>query len=291
MTAIRTWLFAPGDRPSIMAKALASHADAVILDLEDAVAKSAKPAARDTVAAALRASSRPGRYVRINDLATDFAHDDVMALAESLPTGLVLPKAESAEDVRLLQWLLGQVERRVGYAGPPLEIVPLLETAAGLSSVSEIAAASSRVRRLAFGAGDFTLDLSLTWSREEQELLPYRSAIVLASRVAGLEAPVDAVWVRVDDADGMAASAARSRDHGFQGKLCIHPSQVDAVRTAFRPSPEAVARARRIVAAFAAAEGAGHAAIRVDGALVDYPIYEAARRTLADAGPGDGPPE
>ena len=131
--------------------------------------------------------------------------------------------------------------------------------------------------------GDFTLDLGLDWSRDEGELMSYRLAIVLASKAAGIHAPIDAAWVQVGDAEGMRSSARRSVDHGFQGKLCIHPSQVEIVHDAYRPDAAAIARASAIVAAFEDAEAAGSAAIAGAGKLVDYPIYESARRLLLDA--------
>jgi citrate lyase subunit beta/citryl-CoA lyase len=159
-----------------------------------------------------------------------------------------------------------------------------VETGKGLAAVHEIARAGTRVKRLSFGAGDFTLDMNLVWSREETELLAYRGAVVLASRAAGLEAPIDTVWVRLQDAEGFAASAAHVRALGFQGKLCIHPDQVAVANAAFSPSSGQVAWARRVVDAFKAAEDSGSASIQLDGQFIDYPIVYQAQRVLdADA--------
>ncbi|MCC6829582.1 MAG: CoA ester lyase [Novosphingobium sp.] len=279
---IRSWLFAPGNHMHHAAKAMASVAHAVILDLEDAVAIAEKGAARADVRAAL-AQHRANRYVRINALSTPFAFDDVAAIMPGKPDGIMLPKTESADHVRILDWLLAQHERMLGLPEGTTQILPLLETARGVSHVDAIAVASRRVSQLAFGAGDFTLDLGLDWSRDEGELMSYRLAIVLASKAAGIHAPIDAAWVQVGDAEGMRSSARRSVDHGFQGKLCIHPSQVEIVHDAYRPDAAAIARASAIVAAFEDAEAAGSAAIAVAGKLVDYPIYESARRLLLDA--------
>lgn len=134
---------------------------------------------------------------------------------------------------------------------------------------------------MAFGAGDFTLDLDITWSRDEIELLPYRSGFVAASRAAGLEAPIDTVWVDLQDKDGYQQSAARVRALGFQGKLCIHPEQVPVANTIFGPTAEAVAQAKRVIAAFAEAEAQGLASIQLDGRFIDYPIVHRARRIVA----------
>ena len=279
---VRSWLFAPANHARRVEKALASSAHAVILDLEDAVALAEKAEARASATAAL-AVSRPNRYVRINAMSTPFALADVAAIVPGRPDGLMLAKPEGAKDVAVLDWLLTQHEREHGLPLGSTRILPLIETAEGLTAAAAIASASPRVEQLAFGAGDFTLDLGLNWSRDEHELLPFRLALALASRAARLEAPVDLAWVRVSDAEGMAASAARARDHGFAGKLCIHPDQVAAVNAAYQPSADEVARAREVVAAFEVAEAAGSAAIQVGGKLIDYPIVAAARRTLADA--------
>jgi citrate lyase subunit beta/citryl-CoA lyase len=275
-------LFVPGNHGRHAAKALAGNAHAVILDLEDAVALAEKAAARADVCSAL-ATSRDHRYVRINGLSTPFAFEDIAEVMPGRPDGIMLPKTESADDVRILDWLLSQHERLLGLPEGVTKIVPLLETARGVSRVDAIACASSRVHQLAFGAGDFTLDLGVEWSHDEHELMVYRQAIVLASKLAEILPPVDAVWVQVGDQEGMRASARRSLDHGFHGKLCIHPSQVDIVHAAYRPDADVVARAREVVAAFEDAEASGSAAIAVAGKLVDYPIYEVARRTVADA--------
>jgi len=180
--------------------------------------------------------------------------------------------------------MLAAIERRLSLAERTIEVMPILETAMGFARLPELAARAAalggRVRRLAFGAGDYTLDLGLAWGRNERALDAPRAAIVLHSRAAGLEPPLDTVWIELDDAEGYAASCARSAALGFQGRLCIHPDQVDVANRAFTPSEAELARARRIVAAFAQAQAQGLAAIRVDGRFVDYPIVARAQRAL-----------
>ena len=281
MSVFRSLLFAPGNHPRRVEKAFTLGADAVILDLEDACAASEKVATRPVVVDALRRPRPCLGYVRINALSTEFAYGDLAAVVQPGVDGLIVPKVESAGDLRIVDWLVAQLERERGLPPGRIDVIPILETGAGLAAVHDIARAGTRTRRLAFGAGDFTLDMGLAWTRDETELLPYRSAIVLASRAAGLEPPLDTVWVDLKDADGFRASAERVRGLGFQGKLCIHPDQVPVANAAFTPSEREVARARRIVAAFAEAEAAGSSSFQLDGQFVDYPILYQARRVLA----------
>jgi citrate lyase subunit beta/citryl-CoA lyase len=195
--------------------------------------------------------------------------------------GLLLPKAESAADVRTVDWLTGELERERGMAHGSVDLIPIIETGKGLAAIGDICASGARLQRVVFGAADFTLDMNLQWTRGEAELAHARAAIVLASRVAGLEAPIDTVWARLQDAEGLRASAQTSLDMGFQGRMCIHPDQIGIVHDVFTPSTDEHARALKIVAAFEEAERAGLASIRVDGQFVDYPIVAKARRTVA----------
>lgn len=277
----RSWLFAPGNRPAVMQKALAGSADAVILDLEDAVPIAEKEAARQLVVEALRNLPKPRArvYVRVNALETPFALADLAAVAGQPIAGIVLPKADGPSGIATASWALSQLDQG-GEAGK--RIVPLIETPSGLAHARAIAAADARVECLAFGAGDFTLEMGLQWSRDEIELLPARLEIVLASQLAGIAPPLDAVWVEIADSEGMAASAGRARAHGFQGKMCIHPRQIDQVRDAFLPTEAEFDSASRILAGFTVAGGSAGAAVMIDGKMVDYPIVEAARRIVED---------
>ena len=280
---LRTFLFAPGDHARRVEKSLTLGADAVILDLEDAVAAAEKPKARGAVVAALARPRSCKGYVRVNSLQTPWCHGDLMAVVAAGVDGIVLPKVEQESDLRTIDWLLGELERERGLPPGGIDLMPIVETALGFSNLRQIARAGTRMRRIAFGAGDFTLDTGIAWSAEEHELLPHRSALIVESRAAGLEAPVDTVWIRLDDPEGFARSAQRSKDLGFQGRLCIHPDQVRPVNEIFTPSDAEVAQARRVVAAFAEAEARGLAAIQVDGKFVDYPLVYLAEGVLARA--------
>nr|WP_314623291.1 CoA ester lyase [uncultured Noviherbaspirillum sp.] len=248
----RSYLFVPGDRPERYAKALAAGADAVIVDLEDAVA----PAAKDAARAALRAWLGPQQavLVRVNSADTPWFAED-MALA-GLPgvAGIVLPKAERPDDIaRLMQ------------AGAR-SVLPLIESALGFHHALELARQPG-VERLLFGSIDFSVDLGMT---EDDETLRYfRSQLVLVSRLAGILPPVDGVTTTLDDIDRITGDTRRARRHGFGGKLCIHPRQVAPVNEAFAPSAEEAAWAVRVLQAVENTDGA---AVALDGKMVDRPV-------------------
>ena len=277
---LRTFLFAPANHARRVEKAFTLGADAVILDLEDAVAVAEKPAARAKAIEALQSPRRCLGYVRVNAMETPFCYGDLLAVVQAGLDGIILPKVETAEGLLTADWLVSQLERERGLAAGSVDIVPILETARAVTNVDAIMKAGSRIRRVAFGAGDYSLDLGVTWSRDERECQHARDVIVTASRGHGLEAPLDSAYARLDDAEGLLASARGAAAVGYQGKMCIHPDQVEPVNAMFTPAAEEVAFARRVVAAFAEAEAQGSSAFRIDGKFIDYPILFRARRVL-----------
>lgn len=277
---LRSFLFAPGNHARRVEKALSLDADAVILDLEDAVATAEKPATRQAIAAALGRPRRGWLYVRVNAVDTEFCYGDLVAVVRHGLDGIILPKVESAAGLATVDWLLAQLERERGLPHGAIDLIPIIETAKGLANLDAVLGARTRVRRVAFGAGDFTLDVNMSWSRGETELAPARAAIVTASRAAGLEAPLDTVWVDLADREGLEASAQTALGLGFQGKMCIHPDQIPPVNRIFSPSEAEIAFAERVAAAFAKAEAEGSAAIQLDGKFIDYPIVYRAQRVL-----------
>ena len=286
MRANRTFLFAPGNHSRRVEKVFTVGADAAILDLEDAVAVAEKEAARPAIAAALGHPRihRCRAYVRVNALDTPFAFGDIEAVVVPGLDGIVLPKAESAGDIRAADWMIRALERRQGMAEGAVDLMPIIETAKGLAAARDICAAgaaSGRVARVSFGAGDYTADLGMEWTLAEHELDPARAEIVLASRLADLEPPVDSVFARLGEPEAFHASCLRVREIGYQGKLLIHPDQVAPANAVFSPSAEEIARAREIVGAFREAEARGEASIQIGGQFVDYPIVARADRTLA----------
>lgn len=269
----RTFLFVPADRPERHARALASGAGAVIVDLEDAVAPEHKAAAREQLAgshAALSAGERRRLLVRVNPCGTAW-HDDDRALVAQLSrqglAGVVLPKAERAEELAAL----------AAAVGPQGVLVPLIESAAGLAALDALANAP-QVLRLAFGHLDFQADLGLACEADEAELVPVRLALVLASRRAGLAAPIDGVSPDWRDLERLQLDAARARRGGFGAKLCIHPEQVRPVHAALGPSAEQLAWAQRVNGAM---QAAGGGVISLDGRMVDAPVLRLAQRLLA----------
>jgi citrate lyase subunit beta / citryl-CoA lyase len=277
---MRSLLFAPGNHARRVEKALSLAADGVILDLEDAVAVSEKAATRSVVVGAFDQPRSGKLYVRVNALGTEWCYGDITAVVRVGLDGIVLPKVEHAHELRTADWLIGALERERGLPAGKIDLIPIIETALGISNLKEICQSGTRTKRLAFGAGDFTLDMGMVWTRSEAELLPYRSACVLESRAAGLEAPLDTVWADLRDLEGFIASARHAAALGFQGKMCIHPDQIAEANGAFSPDEAAVTKARRIVEAFDRAEAEGMASIQLDGQFIDYPIVQRARRVL-----------
>ena len=280
MPAYRSFLFAPGNHARKVAKVFDCGADHVILDLEDAVAKAEKVATRALVVEALQRPRRGGAYVRVNAFNTEFCYGDAVAVVGPGLDGIILPMVESREQIVAFDWLVAALERERGLPPGGVDIIPIIETAKGIAHARAIAAAGTRVRRMAFGAGDYTLDMNMEWTLAESELEHARAEMTVASRAAGLEAPIDTVWVHIKDLKGLANSAKRARQLGFQGKMCIYPPQVAPVNGAFTPTEQEIAFARRVVAAFEKAEREGSSSIQLDGYFIDYPIVYKAQRTL-----------
>ena len=284
----RSFLFAPGNVARRVEKALALEADVVIVDLEDSVALAEKVATRKSVAAALERPRRARGYVRVNAPASTFCYGDLVETVHGKVEGVVLPKVETAADLHAIDWLLWNLERERGIAEGSIDLMPQIETAAGLHRIDRVVQARNlrpykgpwRVKRLAFGAADLSHELGLSVSPDEAELTDARARVVLASRAAGLEGPIDSPWFHFKDPAGFASALERSRRGGFQGRLCVHPDQIAAVNAAYLPSEHELARAERIVAAFREAEAKGEAAVQVDGEMVDYPVAYRAQALL-----------
>lgn len=263
-----TYLFVPGNRPDRCDKALASRADAVIVDLEDAVAAADKVSARASFAAWYRdAKLAPERVLlRINDQSTPWFNDDIAVIHETGVRGIVLPKAEDP----------AQIEHVASALPADGFVIALVETAKGIVDVDALARAL-RLQRIAFGTLDYALDLDLTG--DERGLLYPACRIALASRAAGIASPIAGVTPDIGDESKLHADLAFARACGFGAKLCIHPKQVDAVDAALRPTDAEIAWARRV----AAAVESGAGVIQLDGKMVDRPVIEKAMRVLARA--------
>lgn len=262
----RSLLFVPGDRPERFAKAAASGAHEVILDLEDAVAPASKDAARAAVGAWL-AEGHPA-IVRINALDTPWYEHDMAMLRSVRGASVMLPKADEASLAHTLR------------AAPGSRVIALVETVAGYMALQSLVALDG-LSRIAFGSVDFAAESGI--ADEGDAMTAIRTQIVLASCLAGLEAPIDGVSLEFRDEASMRADALRSRQLGFGGKLCIHPNQVGAVNAAYLPSLAEREWAARVLAAFQASQGAATA---VDGKMIDKPVVERARRIAAEPASG-----
>jgi citrate lyase subunit beta / citryl-CoA lyase len=274
---IRSHLYVPGSDRAMMEKALRAGADAVVLDLEDAVAPEAKAAARRDVAAVIAGGSPECElHVRVNrgpDL------DDVAAVTRPGLTGLRVPKVGPPQELHALAAALDELEARAGMAPGTVLLYPIVETAAAVLDARELAAAP-RVARLAFGATDFLADIAAPGAADGPGTLAARGMLVLASRAAGIGAPIDSVHTQIEDEEGLVRGARAARELGFFGKSIIHPRQIAPVHAVFTPSADELAEARRVVEH---AEDAG-AASALDGQFVDPAVVARARRLLEISG-------
>jgi citrate lyase subunit beta/citryl-CoA lyase len=257
----RSYLFVPGDRPERFSKALASGADAVIVDLEDAVSHERKEAARQSVAEWL--SIEHPVHLRVNGPDTSWFHADLELCRHPGVLAIVLPKTQEITELKIL--------REIGGEKP---LLPMIESARGFANMNALAAQPG-VERLIFGTCDFRLDLGIEGDGEE--LLYFRSQLVLTSKLAGLQAPVDGVTTEINDASRVRSDSMAARRLGFGGKLCIHPNQLAVVNECFGPSAEDIAWAERVMEASRAAAGG---AIALDGKMIDRPIVRKAEAVL-----------
>ena len=263
----RSFLFVPADRVDRYAKALASGADMAIIDLEDAIAHDRKDHARAALDAAWGSFVHEDRVViRINGLDSLELADDAALCASLSPAAVMVPKAESVEALEALYSRLGEIP-----------LVPLIESALGFSEMAAIARAAGTAR-LAFGHVDFQADLGMVAGEDQAELAPARFAMVVASRAAGIAGPIDGITLETSRTSKIIHATRRGIRYGFTGKLCIHPDQIAAVHSAFAPSAEDEAWARRVVEA---AESSRGAAVKVDGRMVDRAVILLAERVLA----------
>jgi citrate lyase subunit beta / citryl-CoA lyase len=277
---IRSYLYAPGSNPGVMAKALAADADAVILDLEDSVAPQDKLAAREQVAAAIAHAGTAGHgelHVRINRGPDGPDLDDLAAATVPGLTGVRLPKVGSADEVRVVAAALDGLERSTGMVPGTVLLYLSIETAAAALAAAELASAP-RVARLVFGATDFLADIASLGATDGPATVVARGMLVLASRAAGIGAPVDCVHTALDDEPGLRRSARSARELGFFGKSVIHPRQITAVHDVFTPSGAELSAARRVLD-HVATHGDGASAL--DGQLIDAAVVARARRLVA----------
>ena len=281
MDPLRSLIFSPGNRHDLVAKAIKSGADAVIVDLEDAVPADAKVKTREMLAD-LPESQVP-LYVRTNDPTTPWFWEDLVASARANVAGVLVPKAEDPDVMRRIDGAMTAVEIDRGLEPGTLDLLPLIESARGVFECYGVLSSAERLRGLLFGSGeqgDLVVDLGVEWTPDGAGLLMARSQVVLAARVAGVQ-PLDAVFMDFRNNDALRVECELAKRVGYEGKTAIHPGQVPIINDVFTPSDEEIAHNQHIVDAFENALKEGSASINVDGKMVDYAVARVARSILA----------
>jgi citrate lyase subunit beta/citryl-CoA lyase len=287
----RTLLFAPGSRAELLQKAQLGNADALIFDLEDSVAAQAKDEARANIAQTLKDGLKKPMYLRINNpRAGDFKSDlkvfeGIADLANVI--GVILPKAESTEDIESVAAVLQKIETASGIVAGSLAIIPLIETCLGLRNTYDLCRASPRVVGIALASaeeGDFMVDLGGRWTPASLALAYPRSKMVVDARAAGVQWIVDGVFMNLKDLDALRVECAIARELGCTGKMAIHPTQVDVMHEVFSPTAEEIEYAQGILEAHREGAARGVGAVRFRGMMVDYANVRLAERTLSLAG-------
>jgi len=282
MTMLRSLLFVPGNKQNMLEKSLEFAPDVVLPDMEDSVPDAEKAAARDTVRKFLpRLLAGPSHVMpRVNSLETPWTEEDLAAVVTPGLYGISIGKVRSAADISTVSNMMAKLETRAGMPVGELRLIPWLETTQAIVHCFEICSASSRIVGVAFGGEDFTNDLGVERLDDENQLLFARSAFCIAARAANVLAFETPFFKFRDDAALRADSLAAKR-LGFKGRFAIHPAQLATIEQCFRPSAAEIEQARRVVAAYEAAEREGRGSTSLDGLVIDVPVVKRARGVLA----------
>jgi len=280
----RTLLYVPGNCPGMLQNIPFFHSDGVMIDLEDAVPAGEKDAARLLVGRFLASNPQRDReiFVRINGLTTKYARDDLAAVLPALPTGIRLPKADSADIVEQCDTLLTEFEEQAGLPIGRFKIIPSIESALGLINVVGTASASRRIVALAFGAEDFTASMEIERTRTGEELFHARTQVVWAAKAAGVQA-IDSIFSDVNDMEGLRRETELIKVLGYAGKSLVNPRQIDVVHDVFKPKPDEIAHALEVMEAIERARQMGTGVISLRGKMVDAPVVKRAARVLKTA--------
>jgi citrate lyase subunit beta/citryl-CoA lyase len=281
---IRSALFVPGDRPDRVDKAVKTAADMVVIDLEDAVPLATKNETRPKVRDKILQYKNRNVIVRVNGLDSEFIYKDLTELAVEGLSCIMLPKVERAEHIREINRLLLTAEKENGIPEGGISVIALIESAFGIEHAFQIVSEKTEPQRLfaiAFGAADFTLDMGMEITKTGEELIYPRARLAVACRAAGVAPPIDSPFmIDLKDMDALEADTKRAKQFGYQGKLCIHPNQVEVCNRIFSPTKEEIEYAQKVVQAFNESEAGGTGVILVEGKFVDYPVVEQAKRIL-----------
>jgi citrate lyase subunit beta/citryl-CoA lyase len=281
---IRSVLFVPGNQPDRIKKAAATPADAVIVDLEDAVPLDKKKIARDVVVEALQQHGDRKLWVRVNSPDTEWIFEDIEAVTTEGIGGIMVPKLETPDQVAMIYEHILKINQKRTIDLKTFFFIPLIETALSVQNTYRIAESVKMYNDktiLAFGAADFTTDMGINFSSTGEELRYPRARIAIASRAANVLRPLDTPYmIDIKDREGLKNDAQRARDLGFQGKLCVHPIQVEVVNDVFSPDASEIDFAKRVLSAYEAAVKDGKAAVQLDGKFIDPPVVERAKQII-----------
>ena len=291
----RTLLFVPGNQPRMLEKSAGFSAQWLIPDLEDSVPQAEKTLARDIVAEHIPLLATASKFIvpRVNSLSSGLAESDIAAVASKEIIGISIGKISTVDDVNIIDQMLQAAEKNADIPIGHITILPLIETAKGVINAYEICQASDRIRWVAFGAEDFSADMSISRTVDNTEpvsgigaepgLAYPRSAVAIAARAAGVHA-LDTPYTRFRDPDGLKQEASLAKAIGYKGKLSIHPVQVEIIESIFKPRSSEIERARRVLDIASEAETAGRGSASLDGEMIDMPVILRARNVLRDAG-------
>ena len=281
---MRTALFVPGNRTDRVDKAVNTDADAVIIDLEDAIPLAQKEETRTKAREKVLQHLDRKVIVRVNALDSGFIKGDLDEVVVKGLRCIMIPKVESRENIKEINQYLIQVEEKKGMDPGSILIIPLIESAKAVQEIFQIVSEKTDPPRLitvAFGAADYSLDMGVEMTKDGSELAYARSRIPVACRAAGVEPPLDSAFMLdLKDMEALKADAKRSKQLGFQGKVCIHPNQIEPCNVIFSPTKEDILRAKKVIQVFEEAEAQGTAVIQLEGKFIDLPIVERARRML-----------
>lgn len=281
MSALRSLLFVPGNKENMLLRALSTAADALVPDMEDSVPEAEKRNARATIRSFLPRLASTGAAIvpRVNSLATGLTEDDLAAVVGPAIRGVSIGKIQTPSDISEVSKLIARLETRAGLEIGSIQLIPWIETAQAIVHCYEICIASRRIAGVAFGAEDYTHDLGVGRSDDASQLLYARSTLCTAARAAGVAA-LETPFFRFRDEEGLREDSLAAKQLGFKGRFAIHPAQIDAINACFSPSAEEIEQARRVVAAFEAAERQGRGSTSLDGMVIDVPVVKRARALL-----------
>jgi citrate lyase subunit beta/citryl-CoA lyase len=278
---LRSPLFVPGNKASMLERALTVAPDALVPDMEDSVPAAEKANARETTAKLLPRLAASGRPVipRVNALDTEWIEADLEAVVGAHIFGISVGKVRGAGDIAAISQVIGKLEARAGLRVGTVHLVPWIETAEAIVNVAQICRASERIVAVAFGGEDFTNDMGVERLEDEAQISYARQALCVAARSAHVLA-LDTPYFKLRNLDGLRDNALKAKSIGFKGKFAIHPEQIDVLNDCFSPSAQEIAHAERVVAAFEEAERRGRASTSLDGWVIDVPVVKRARALL-----------